>query len=94
MTLFDKKMVRRCGVWQIKRMTSSFDEIKHVRFWGLFTNEVLKMPEIGQEGKFWVWFGLVMSRLSHLLGLDPFFGIKFVPISKTASLNQQNFSSF
>ena len=22
MTLFDKKMVRRCGVWQIKRMTS------------------------------------------------------------------------
>ena len=22
MTLFDKKMVRRCGVWQIKRMNS------------------------------------------------------------------------
>ena len=22
MTLFDKKMVRRCGVWQIKRVTS------------------------------------------------------------------------
>ena len=22
MTLFDKKMVRRCGVWQIKHMTS------------------------------------------------------------------------
>jgi len=31
---------------------SSVDEIKHVRFRGLFTNEVLKMPEIGQEGKF------------------------------------------
>ena len=22
------------------------------------------MPEIGQEGKFWVWFGLVMLTLS------------------------------
>ena len=51
---------------------SSFNEIKHVWFWGLFTNEVLKMPEIGQEGKFWVWFGSVMLRLSLLLGLDPF----------------------
>ena len=51
---------------------SSVHEIKHVRFWGLFTNEVLKMQEIGQEGKFWVWFGLVISRLSLLLGLEPF----------------------
>ena len=51
---------------------SSVHEIKHVRFWGLFTNEVLKMPEIEQESKFWVWFGLVMSRLSRLLGLDLF----------------------
>ena len=28
--------------------TSSVHEIKHVRFWGLFTNEFLKMQEIGQ----------------------------------------------
>ena len=58
-------------------MKMMFTEIKaliykHVRFWGLFTNEVLKMPEIEQESKFWLWFGLVMSRLSCLLGLDVF----------------------
>ena len=58
--------------YDITGQGSSFDEIEHVRFWGLFTNEVLKMPEIGQEGKFWVWFGLVMLRLSLFLGLDPF----------------------
>ena len=52
------------------------------------------MPEIGQEGNFWVWFGLVMSRLSLLLGLDPFWCKTFVPISKTTPLYQLNLSSF
>ena len=70
-------MAQRCGVWQIKRMTSQDQDQVSTKsvvfgFGGLFTNEVLKMPEIGQEGKFWVWFGLVMSKLSLLLGLDPF----------------------
>ena len=59
-------------MYDITGLGSSFDEIKHVWFWGLFTNEVLKMPEIGQEDKFLVGFGLVMSRLCLLLGLDPF----------------------
>ena len=74
--IFVKKITQRCGVWQNKRIYditgpgSSVHEIKHIRFWGLFTNKVLKMQEIGQEGKFWVWFGLL--RLSLLLGLDPF----------------------
>ena len=55
---------------------------------GLFTNEVLKIPEILQAGMFRVWFGLVMLRLSLLLGLDPFWDKNFVPISQTTPLYQ------
>ena len=61
---------------------------------GLFTNEVLKIPEILQAGMFRVWFGLVMLRLSLLLGLDPFWDKNFVPISQTTPLYQLNISSF
>ena len=75
--IFVQKMAQRCGVWQTKHMTSLDQDQVSMKsnmfgFGELFTNEVLKMPEIVQEGMFWVWFGLVMSRLSHLLGLDPF----------------------
>ena len=40
---------------------SSVHEIKKVWFWGLFTNEVLKLLEIGQKSKWLglVWFGNV-----------------------------------
>ena len=50
---------------------SSFYEIKHVRFWGLFTNEVLKMLENGRNGNFFdmVWFGNVKCK--SLIGFRP-----------------------
>ena len=68
------QMVQRCGLWQIKRMTSQDKDKDQVSMkiflvFGLFTNEVLKMPEMGQECKFWIWFVLVMSRLSLLFSV-------------------------
>ena len=65
MRIFVRKMSQRCGVWQLYNITSPdqapgpVHQIKHVRFWVLFTNEVLKGCKNGEKYYGLVWCGMV-----------------------------------
>ena len=51
----------------IPELGSSVLEIKEVRYWGLITNEILKMLKLRQKVK-WLglgWFCLAMSLCYH-----------------------------
>ena len=65
--IFVKKMVQRCGVWQIKRMTSLDQDQVSMKlnmfgFRGYSQMKFYKAPKIAKNGL--VWFGLIRICLS------------------------------